>query len=51
LTPEAALREGRIFVKADLDVSYQDVVSAVDTLQHARFARVAIVAQNADAPS
>ena len=51
LTPEDVLSDGRLFVRADLDVAYQDVVSVVDTLQHAHFAKVAIVAQNADAPN
>jgi len=49
LTADAALADGRIFVRADLDVAYQSVVNVVDTLQHAQFAKVAIVAQNADA--
>jgi biopolymer transport protein ExbD len=48
LTQEDALTEGRIFVRADLDVAYQDVVSVVDDLQHAQFQRVGIYAQNAD---
>jgi biopolymer transport protein ExbD len=50
MTPEDAHYNGRVFVRADLDVGYQSVVSAVDTLEHARFRRVAIAAQNADAP-
>jgi biopolymer transport protein ExbD len=50
-TPELALSEGRIFVRADLDVAYADVVSAVETLQHASFRQVSIVAQNADEPA
>jgi biopolymer transport protein ExbD len=50
LTHEHALAEGRVFVRADLDVDYQSVVSAVDDLQQARFQKVAIVAQDADAP-
>jgi len=49
LTPGAAHAEARIFVRADLDVAYQHVVSVVDELQHARFEKVAIVAQSADA--
>jgi biopolymer transport protein ExbD len=44
-----ALAEGRVFVRADLGVAYQDVVSVVDDLQRARFRQVAIVAQDADA--
>ncbi len=49
LTPGTARAEARIFVRADLDVAYQHVVTVVDALQHARFAKVAIVAQSADA--
>lgn len=51
VAPEQALLEGRIFVRADLDVAYADVVGAVENLQHARFRQVSIVAQNADAPA
>jgi biopolymer transport protein ExbD len=50
LTQENALAEGRVFVRADLDVAYQSVVSTVEDLQQAQFRRVAIVAQDADAP-
>jgi biopolymer transport protein ExbD len=50
LTQEDALGEGRIFVRADLDVAYRSVVSTVEDLQQAEFRRVAIVAQDADAP-
>ncbi len=50
LTQEDALAEGRVFVRADLDVAYQSVVSTVEDLQQAQFRRVAIVAQDADAP-
>jgi biopolymer transport protein ExbD len=50
LTAEQVLAEGRIFVRADLDVDYQSVVWAVDDLQAASFQKVAIVAQNADDP-
>ena len=48
LTPEDVLIDGRIFVRADLDVAYQDVVTVVDLLQHAQFQKVSIAAQNAD---
>lgn len=48
LTPEDAYAEGRIFVRADLDVAYQDVITVVETLQDARFQKVAIYAQRAD---
>jgi biopolymer transport protein ExbD len=50
LLPEDVLAEGKLFVRADLDVTYQDVVSVVEDLQAARFQRVSIVAQNADEP-
>jgi biopolymer transport protein ExbD len=46
---DQALAEGRVFVRADLDVAYQDVVSVVDELQRARFRQVAIVVPDADA--
>ena len=49
LTAEDASREGRIFVRSDLDVAYQHVVTVVETLQDAHFRKVAIYAQNADA--
>lgn len=48
LTPEDVLIDGRLFVRADLDVAYQDVVTVVDVLQHAQFQKVAIAAQNAE---
>jgi len=49
LTEEDAFAEGRVFVRADLDVAYQDVVGVVEDLQDGRFQRVGIYAQNADA--
>ena len=49
ITAEDAFAEGRIFVRADLDVAYQHVITVVETLQDARFRKVAIYAQNADA--
>jgi biopolymer transport protein ExbD len=49
LTQETAFTEARVFVRADLDVAYQSVIEVVETLQDARFQRVAIVAQDADA--
>jgi biopolymer transport protein ExbD len=49
MTAEHAYAEGRIFVRADLDVAYQHVVTVVETLQDAHFSKVAIYAQNADA--
>jgi biopolymer transport protein ExbD len=48
LTPEDVFAEGRIFVRADLDVSYQHVITVVETLQDARFRKVSIYAQRAD---
>ena len=47
LAHEDALAEGRVYVRADLDVAYQSVVSAADTLQTAGFEKVSIVAQYA----
>jgi len=48
LTHEDALAEGRLYVRSDLDVTYQDVITVVETLQDARFQKVAIYAQSAD---
>jgi biopolymer transport protein ExbD len=48
LTPRAAYAEARVYVRADLDVAYQHVVRVVETLQLARFRKVAILAQRAD---
>jgi biopolymer transport protein ExbD len=50
LAREDVLAEGKLFVRADLEVSYQDVISVVEDLQAAQFQRVSIVAQDADAP-
>jgi biopolymer transport protein ExbD len=50
LTAQDAYAEGRIFVRADLDVAYQNVITVVETLQRAHFRKVAIYAQDADAP-
>lgn len=49
LAREDVLMEGRVFVRADLDVAYQNVVSVTDALQNQGFEKVAIVAQGADA--
>jgi biopolymer transport protein ExbD len=49
LTTAAAQAEGRVYVRADLDVAYQDVVTIVEALQDAGFQKVAVYAQNADA--
>jgi biopolymer transport protein ExbD len=46
LEPADAFAEGRIYVRADPDVAYQHVVTVVETLQDARFRKVAIYAQN-----
>lgn len=44
----ADTRQARIFVRADLDVAYQHVVTVMDALQSARFGKVSLLAQNAD---
>ena len=48
LLPEDAFAEGRIYVRSDLGVTYQTVITVVETLQDAHFRKVAIYAQNAD---
>jgi biopolymer transport protein ExbD len=48
ITPEDAFAEGRIYVRSDLDVSYQSVITVVETLQDAHFRKVGIYAQDAD---
>ena len=40
--------EARVFVRADLDLAYTHVVSAIDQLQHDGFAKVGVFAQSAD---
>jgi biopolymer transport protein ExbD len=50
LSTEDALRGGRVFIRAELAVPYQSVVSVVDDLQQAEFSNVSIAAQNADRP-
>ncbi len=47
LTADDALANAHIFVRADLDVAYERVVTVVDALQHAQFMHVAISAQQA----
>jgi biopolymer transport protein ExbD len=47
-TSEDAFADGRVFVRSDLDVAYQDVITVVETLQQSRFSNVAIYAQSAD---
>ncbi|MFT3727021.1 MAG: biopolymer transporter ExbD [Terricaulis sp.] len=51
VTTADAHYNGRIYVRADLDVGYQGVVSAVDALAQARFRKVSIARQDADAPA
>lgn len=43
------LRKVEVFIRADLDVAYRNVVSVTDTLQDEGFEKVAIAAQDADA--
>jgi biopolymer transport protein ExbD len=47
LTAEDALANAHIYVRADLDVAYERVVSVVETLQRAQFLHVAISAPQA----
>jgi biopolymer transport protein ExbD len=48
ITREDAFAEGRIYVRSDLNVTYQSVITVVETLQDAHFRKVAIYAQSAD---
>lgn len=48
LTPQDAHADGLVYVRADLDVAYQNVVAVVDALQQAHFQKVTMAAQNAD---
>lgn len=48
LAPEDAYAEGKVYVRSDLDVAYQNVVDVVSELQEANFQRVTIASQNAD---
>lgn len=48
LVREDVLAEGRVYIRADLDVAYQSVVSVTDTLQTEGFAKVSVAAQRAD---
>jgi biopolymer transport protein ExbD len=48
LAGEDATAEARVFVQANLDVAYHNVVDAIDELKDARFERVSIVAPDAD---
>lgn len=49
LTSEDVFRDGRVYIRADLDVAYASVVAVTDTLQNDGFEKVSIAAQNADA--
>lgn len=48
LDDAAILAEARVYVRADLDLAYAHVVTAIDTLQHDGFEKVSVFAQNAD---
>lgn len=49
LTTNDVFREGRVYIRADLDVAYANVVAVTDTLQGEGFEKVSIAAQDADA--
>jgi|CXWL01.1.fsa_nt_gi biopolymer transport protein ExbD len=48
LPSDGLLSMARIYVRADMDVPYEAVVAAMDTLNGARFQRVGVFAQDAD---
>jgi biopolymer transport protein ExbD len=48
LVREDVLRDGRVYIRADLDVAYQNVVNVTDTLQTEGFERVSVAAQRVD---
>ncbi|MEZ5994620.1 MAG: biopolymer transporter ExbD [Hyphomonadaceae bacterium] len=48
LTSEDAYANARVFVRADQDVAYQNVVAVIERLQQARFEKVGIYAQRPD---
>jgi biopolymer transport protein ExbD len=48
LNAEDAFADGRVYVRSDLEVAYQTVITVIDTLQTARFQKVSIYGQNAD---
>ena len=48
LVREDVLAEGRVFIRSDLDVAYQNIVAVTDTLQTEGFAKVSVAAQRAD---
>lgn len=49
LSPEDVYLDGRVYIRADLDVAYANVVAVTDTLQGDGFEKVSIAAQDADA--
>ena len=48
LTEGDAFADARVYVRADQDVAYGNVVAVLDELRHAGFAKVAVFAQAAD---
>jgi biopolymer transport protein ExbD len=48
LTAEDAYAEGRVYVRADLDVAYRHVVAVIDDLQQARFRKVVVASHDAN---
>lgn len=48
LVREDVLAEGRVYIRADLDVAYQNVVTVTDTLQTEGFRKVSVAAQRLD---
>ncbi len=48
LVREDVLAEGRVSIRADLDVAYQNVVTVTDTLQTDGFRKVSVAAQRLD---
>jgi biopolymer transport protein ExbD len=48
LVREDVLRDGRVYIRADLDVAYQNVVNVTDRLQTEGFAKVSVAAQRVD---
>ncbi|MEZ5961419.1 MAG: biopolymer transporter ExbD [Hyphomonadaceae bacterium] len=48
LVREDVLRDGRVYIRADLDVAYQNVVTVTDTLQDEGFQKVSVAAQRVD---
>lgn len=48
LIRDDVLADGRVFIRSDLDVAYQNVVSVTDAIQAEGFEKVSIAAQRAD---